>query len=42
MKPGKERSMQWGSKLDAVVAALEDVGPDDVIEDVLGMVDVPL
>ena len=40
--PEKERSMQWGSKLEAVEALLEDVGPEDVIEDVLGMVIAPL
>jgi hypothetical protein len=34
--------MQWGSDLDAVTAALEGVGPDDVIDDALGMVEVPL
>ncbi|KAH7152107.1 hypothetical protein B0J13DRAFT_438580 [Dactylonectria estremocensis] len=40
--PGKERSMQWGSRVDAVEALLEDIGPEDVIEDVLGMVTAPL
>ncbi|KAF4976058.1 hypothetical protein FZEAL_7236 [Fusarium zealandicum] len=40
--PEKERSMQWGSKLEAVEALLEDVGPEDVVEDVLGMVTAPL
>lgn len=34
--------MQWGSKLEAVEALLEDVGPEDVLEDVLGMVTAPL
>ncbi|KAI1422135.1 hypothetical protein F5Y12DRAFT_645680 [Xylaria sp. FL1777] len=38
----RERSMQWGSDLAAVKALLEDVQPEDVVEDVLGMVDVPL
>ncbi|KAI1125366.1 hypothetical protein F5Y10DRAFT_10404 [Nemania abortiva] len=38
----RERSMQWGSDLAAVQALLEDVQPEDVVEDVLGMVDVPL
>jgi hypothetical protein len=28
--------MQWGSDVDAVAALLEGVGPEDVIEDVLG------
>ncbi|PNY27715.1 Uncharacterized protein TCAP_02339 [Tolypocladium capitatum] len=40
--PEKERSMQWGSKLEAVEAMLEDVGPEEVIEDVLEMVTAPL
>lgn len=40
--PEKERSMQWGSRLSAVAAVLEDVGPEDVIEDVLEMVTAPL
>lgn len=44
MKPEKERSMQWGSDLDAVAAVLEGIGPEDVIEDVLGSTgaEVPL
>ena len=41
-EPHKERSMQWGSNLDAVVEALEGVGPSDVIEETLAMVEVPL
>lgn len=40
--PERERSMQWGSELAAVEAVLEGVCPEDVIEDVLGMVTVPL
>lgn len=40
--PEKERSMQWGSDINAVTAALEGVGPETVIDDVLGMVEVPL
>ncbi|KAI1043337.1 hypothetical protein LB505_002032 [Fusarium chuoi] len=40
--PEKERSMQWGSRLEAVEALLEDIGPEDVIEDVLGMVTAPV
>ncbi|KAI1738509.1 hypothetical protein F4680DRAFT_425114 [Xylaria scruposa] len=40
--PERERSMQWGSDLEAVKALLEDVQPEDVVEDVLGTVDVPL
>ncbi|KAF4494718.1 hypothetical protein FAGAP_9129 [Fusarium agapanthi] len=40
--PEKERSMQWGSRLEAVEALLEDIGPEDVIEDVLSMVTAPV
>lgn len=40
--PEKERSMQWGSKLEAVEAVLADVGPEEVIEDVLDLVTAPL
>ncbi|KAI1312792.1 hypothetical protein F5Y03DRAFT_339167 [Xylaria venustula] len=40
--PERERSIQWGSDLAAVKTLLEDVQPEDVVEDVLGMVDVPL
>lgn len=40
--PERERSMQWGSEPAAVEAILEGVGPEDVIEDVLGMVTAPL
>lgn len=36
VKPEKERSMQWGSDLDAMAALLEGIGAEDVIEDVLG------
>ncbi|EHK99979.1 hypothetical protein M7I_4062 [Glarea lozoyensis 74030] len=44
VKPERERSMQWGSDVDAVSALLEGVGPEDVIEDVLGTAgpEVPL
>jgi hypothetical protein len=38
----KERSMQWGSDLEAVSTLLEGVGPEEVIEDVLGSTEVPL
>ncbi|EDN91116.1 hypothetical protein SS1G_00519 [Sclerotinia sclerotiorum 1980 UF-70] len=34
--PERERSMQWGSDLDAVRELLDGIGPEDVIEDVLG------
>lgn len=37
-----ERSMQWGSNLDAVEAALEEVGPEECVDDVLDAVEVPL
>ena len=40
--PEQERSMQWGSRLDAVEAILDGVGPEEVIEDVLSMVAAPL
>lgn len=34
--------MQWGSSLEAVKAVLEDVTADDVVEEVLQSVEVPL
>lgn len=37
-----ERSMQWGSTQAAVEAVLEGVSPEDVIEDVLGVVMPPV
>lgn len=40
--PENERSMQWGSKLEAVAAILEDMGPEEVVDDVLGMVTAPI
>lgn len=40
--PDKERSMQWGSRLEAVEALLEHVRPEQVIEDVLDTVTAPL
>ncbi|KAK3325486.1 hypothetical protein B0H66DRAFT_599642 [Apodospora peruviana] len=39
--PERERSMQWGSELAAVEALLDGLGPEDVIDEVLGMVAVP-
>lgn len=44
VRPEKERSMQWGSDVDAVAALLEGIGPEDVIEDILGIsgAEVPL
>jgi hypothetical protein len=35
VKPENERSMQWGSNIEAVEALLHGVGPDDIIEDVV-------
>jgi hypothetical protein len=40
--PDRERSIYWGSKLEAVQALLEGVGPEEVIEDVLEMVTAPI
>lgn len=37
VKPEKERSMQWGSDLNAIKTLLEGIGAEDVIEDVLGI-----
>ncbi len=38
VSPPEERSMQWGSELAAIEALLDGIGPEDVIEDVLGTV----
>jgi hypothetical protein len=35
VKPENERSMQWGSDIEAVEALLKGVGPDEIIEDVV-------
>ncbi len=40
--PEKERSMQWGSELAAIRSLLTGVGPEDVLDDVLAMVGVPV
>ncbi|KAM0285997.1 hypothetical protein ACHAQH_001186 [Verticillium albo-atrum] len=40
--PKQERSMQWGSELEAVEALLEDTDPEEVMEEVLEMVMTPL
>jgi hypothetical protein len=40
--PEKERSMQYGSELEAVRKAMEGLTPDDVIEAVLNSVECPL
>ncbi|KAF6812924.1 hypothetical protein CSOJ01_04924 [Colletotrichum sojae] len=42
VRPSQERSMQWGSQVQAIEAILEGIGPEDVIEDVLSMVTAPL
>lgn len=41
-RPEEERSVQWGGDIRAVEALLEGVGPEEIIEDVLGMVAPPL
>ncbi|KAF3031994.1 hypothetical protein E8E12_000612 [Didymella heteroderae] len=40
--PENERSLQWGSSLEAVKAVLDGVTSDDVVEEVLQSVEVPL
>ncbi|KAF2126675.1 hypothetical protein P153DRAFT_369340 [Dothidotthia symphoricarpi CBS 119687] len=40
--PENERSMQWGSSLDAVKAVLDGVTVEDVIEEVLQSIEEPL
>ena len=40
--PENERSMQYGSDLAAVAAMLEGFTPEQVIEEVLAAVEVPL
>lgn len=42
VRPDDERSLQWGSQLEAVKALLEGVGPEEVMDDVLEMVPTPL
>lgn len=41
VRPERERSVQWGSEVEAVEAVLEGVGAEEVLEDVLGLVAVP-
>jgi len=36
VSPEKERSMQWGSDVEAVGELLDGIGAEDVIEEVLG------
>ncbi|KAL8803325.1 MAG: hypothetical protein Q9200_006266 [Gallowayella weberi] len=40
--PERDRSLQYGSDLAAVTAALQGVTPESVIEDVLAAVETPL
>lgn len=42
VRPENERSLQWGSNLEAVKEALDGVTVDDVLDDVLEQVDVPV
>jgi len=42
VKPEKERSMQYGSDLEAVRALIGGIGPEEVIEHVLSGAEVPL
>lgn len=42
VEPARERSMQWGSELVAIERLLEGWGPEDVVEEVLGMVGAPV
>ncbi|KAM3518460.1 hypothetical protein NHJ13051_008166 [Beauveria bassiana] len=41
-EPHKERSMQWGSSLEAVEALLQDMGPEEVLDEVMTMVTAPV
>ena len=36
VKPERERSLQWGSDIDAVAAVLDGISAEDVIEEALG------
>lgn len=40
--PEKERSMQWGSRLEAVRILLDGFGPEHVIDEVLAMMTAPV
>lgn len=40
--PENERSLQWGSSLEAVKAVLDGVTAEDVVEEVLQSVEAPL
>ncbi|ROV94075.1 hypothetical protein VMCG_08212 [Cytospora schulzeri] len=41
-EPARERSMQWGSEIKAIEMLLDGWGPEDVIEEVLGLVAAPV
>ncbi len=41
-EPARERSMQWGSELGAVAAALHGVTSESIIDEVLSEVPVPV
>jgi hypothetical protein len=41
VSPEMERSVQWGSNIDAVAKVLEGIGPEEVIDEVLELVEVP-
>jgi hypothetical protein len=40
--PSKERSVQWGSEVAAIEQLLEGVGPEEVMEEVVELVDAPV
>lgn len=42
VEPSRERSMQWGSEHGAIERLLNGWGPEDVIDEVLGMVGAPV
>ncbi|KAK5019327.1 hypothetical protein LTR16_001695 [Cryomyces antarcticus] len=42
VRPEEERSMQWGSEIEAVREAMVGVSVEGVVEEVLGAVEVPL
>ncbi|KAL9096878.1 MAG: hypothetical protein Q9165_000842 [Trypethelium subeluteriae] len=42
VEPNDERSLQWGSNVETIRELLENVTVQDVIEDVLKTVEVPL
>lgn len=41
-KPERERSLQWGSSVEAVKELLDGLTVDDIIEEVLEAVETPL